>query len=110
MGAYADVDIKRVVIDETTAATNIIIASVAGKFILVLEYNLVISADSIMQWFTGIPPVQARSGPMPMGANQVHYVTFAPEGHFLSTLAGPIDLKSSAIVNQGGWVRYVELP
>ncbi len=66
MGRYSDDQIKRTAINETTAASNAIVAAVAGKIIRVLEFSLIVAGASTMTWEHGTTDI---AGPVELAAN-----------------------------------------
>lgn len=104
--SYADADIKRATINETTAASNEIVAAVAGKKILVLEFHVTTTLANTLKWLSA---AGALTGPMDVPANGTIQADYVDEGHF-ETLAGEaLNLAATVATAHGGWMVYVEL-
>ena len=101
MGQYSSADIKTAVVDES-GTSGIVVAAVAGKRLSVLEAVVTVGGATALSW-------SLLTGPMPLGANGIHYAPFREVGHFQTAAGVALTLVSTNAVAQGGWVRYVEL-
>lgn len=99
--------LKYAAVDENTAATNEIVAAVAGRQIVVINYTLVTSGDVAVNWESGTTNI---SGVMDAGAAAVIDATGSPESPLMATALGEaLALTLSAAVQVGGHVTYIEV-
>ena len=105
-GIYSSAQIKRAVIDESTAAENQIVAGVANKILRVLEFDLVTNAANVVTWRSNSTDI---TGPMPLGTNGRVGAEFAEEGHFETAAGEALNLNAGTATAHGGWVVYVEV-
>jgi len=101
-----DSPIKRAVINENTAASNAIIALVAGRQIVLTKIVLVTTAaqNITLQSVDATPTATAMSGAMAFGSNGGLAIDCKIE---LPT-AEAFNILQSAAVQLSGWVEYYE--
>jgi len=101
-----DTPIKRAVINESTAASNEIIALVAGRQIVLTKIVFVTTAaQSItLQSVDAVPAATAMTGVMAFGANG----GLAMDCKIELTTAEAFNILQSAAVQLSGWVEYYE--
>ena len=96
--------VKQVAVDENTAASNTIVAAVAGKSIRVISYVLAVSAAEVLTWedgnnadLSGAMTVDAS----PLVAESQTGLFWTPEGVALNLLAG-------GTAQVSGHITYIE--
>lgn len=97
--------VKRAVINESTAASNEIVAAVAGKRIIVLNYVLMAGGTVDVTWQSA---ATALSGAMPLVANAGIATTDAENGLLETAVGEALNLLSSAAIQVSGHLTYVE--
>lgn len=103
---YAHTDIKRAVIDVTGLAGNDIVAAVAGKALLVMEFFVTVALLTDLTWRSD---TDALTGAMRRGIDGQIKAEWLDEGHFQTAPGEALNLLSSVDTQQSGWVSYVEL-
>lgn len=106
MGAFASPDLAAdelfAVINESTAASNEIVAAVAGKRIRVVNVALVCSAANVVTWQSA---ATAITGPMSFAANGGY--TAESDTALFETVAGEaLNLLSGSAVQVSGHILY----
>lgn len=96
--------VKFAVINESTAASNELVAAVASKRIIVLSYTL-LAAGTVNVTFQSA--ATARSGAMPLVANAG--IAVSDNNGLFATVAGEaLNMLSSAAIQVSGHLSYVE--
>lgn len=96
--------VKRAVIDESTAASNEIVAAVSGKQIIVLAVTILVDSAVDLTWQSAST---ALSGPM--NVTQGMTDDNADVGLFETARDEALNLLSGSAVQVSGYLSYIEV-
>ncbi len=98
--------IRYAVLNETTAASNEIVAAVSGAKIVVTGYTIVCGAAETVTWQSSGSSDTAISGDMQFAANGGISAPYHPDGHFETATGEALDLLQAGAADVSGHVTY----
>ncbi len=96
--------VKHAVIDESTAAENVIVPAVSNKSIRVISESIVVAGAVSITWRTNTTNL---TGPIPLAANG-GMTRSSPTGLRWTQIGEDLRLNSSAVVQVSGELTYIE--
>lgn len=100
---------KYAAIAASSSGDNTIVAAVAGKRILVLNFGFIVAAAVTVRFENGAGGT-ALTGPMEVIANGGSIWNFSEVGWFQTSVNTLLNLELSGAVSVGGALAYVEIP
>ena len=99
---------KFAVIDSSTSGDNVIITSVGGKKLRVLQFGYVVAGDMVVR-FESSEGGTAMSGQMEHKEGSGMNSGYNPFGHFETTAGHSLNIELSTAISIDGYVVYVEV-